>query len=88
MSYKSADKVLPKELMKEIQKYIQGEYIYIPNTTSSKKGWGVKSGIREELTSRNNKIRKEYSEDCDIDSLSEKYYLSVNTIKKIIYSKK
>lgn len=59
MSYKSADKVLPKELMEEIQKYIQGEYIYVPSTTSSKKGWGVKSGIREELTSRNNKIRKE-----------------------------
>lgn len=87
MSYKSAEKVLPKDLMEEIQKYIQGEYIYIPSTPGAKKRWGVKSGIREELMRRNSEIRRRYSEGADLDELAERFFLSVYTIKKIIYSK-
>lgn len=88
MSYKKADTVLPKELLDEIQKYVQGEYLYIPKSEGTKKGWGVKSGAREELVRRNNEIRKSFKEGASIDDLAEAYYLSFNTIKKIVYSKK
>lgn len=30
MRYKNANKVLPTELIEQIQQYVQGEYIYIP----------------------------------------------------------
>lgn len=57
MKYKSAKDILPQDLMDEVQKYIQGEYLYIPNAEGSKKKWGEKSGARRELTLRNNEIR-------------------------------
>lgn len=41
MGYKKADAVLPKELLDEIQKYVEGEYLYIPKSTT-KSGWGGK----------------------------------------------
>lgn len=30
MKYVGAGKVLPKELVRQLQEYVQGEYIYIP----------------------------------------------------------
>ena len=87
-NYKKADSLLPKELLDEIQKYVQGEYLYIPSTTGNRKAWGEKSGTRRELVERNEAIRKDFTEGVHIEVLSETYYLSVNSIKKIVYSKK
>lgn len=85
--YKKADSVLPKELLDEIQKYVQGEYIYIPNSTGERKAWGEKSGARRELVERNQRIRKAYKKGSAIEELADSYYLSISSIKKIIYSK-
>ena len=30
MKYTTANEILPKELLEQVQKYIQGQYIYIP----------------------------------------------------------
>ena len=87
MGYKKADAVLPKDLLDEIQKYVEGEYLYIPKTTK-KVGWGEKSGAREELVRRNNDIRKLFKDGKTLDELSGQFFLSLNTIKKIVYSKK
>ncbi|MTI70339.1 MAG: hypothetical protein FH751_08840 [Firmicutes bacterium] len=86
MGYKKADSIFPKHLLDEIQKYVQGEYVYIPSN-SSRKRWGEKSGARKELVKRNNKIRKEFKEGKTIEELANQFYLSINTIKKIVYSK-
>lgn len=43
MSYKNAKDVLPDELIREIQKYIDGDLLYIP-TKSEKTEWGICSG--------------------------------------------
>ena len=88
MKNKSAKGVLPDELMTEIQKYIQGESIYIPKASGIRKKWGDKTGVRRELSIRNDNIRKEFGHGKTIEELSEKYYLSDNTIKKIVYTKK
>lgn len=44
MKYVNATTVLPTELVKELQKYVQGETIYVPSTT--RKEWGACSGTR------------------------------------------
>lgn len=87
LKYKSAEKILPKELMDEVQKYIQGEYLYVPKAEGSRKKWGDNSDYRRNLSIRNDNIRKEYRNGASIRELSETYYLSENTIKKIVYVK-
>jgi len=87
LKYKNATQILPKELMDEVQKYIQGEYLYIPKAEGTKKKWGDDSGYRRNLSMRNDSIRKEYRDGAVIGDLAEKYYLSENTIKKIVYVK-
>lgn len=43
MKYRKAESVLPQELLEQIQQYIQGEYIYIPNKKGMKKSMGRKN---------------------------------------------
>ncbi|XMB86042.1 CD3324 family protein [Mycoplasmatota bacterium WC44] len=87
MKYRKAEKVLPKGLMDEVQKYIQGEYLYIPKADGSRKKWGEKSGARKELSIRNDRIRSMFKEGKTIHELANIYYLSENSIKKIVYIK-
>ncbi|GFP75619.1 CD3324 family protein [Clostridium fungisolvens] len=87
MKYVRVDSVLPEDLIKEIQKYIQGEYIYIPSCPESRKKWGEKSNNRDYLKNRNADICRKYMEGQTISSLAEEFYLSDSSIKKIIYKK-
>lgn len=87
MKYKNAKQILPQELMDEVQKYIQGEYLYVPKADGSRKKWGSNTGYRKDLTLRNEKIRKAFKEGKTIDELMEHYCLSDSTIKKIVYTK-
>ncbi|ULL16589.1 hypothetical protein DVH26_20360 [Paenibacillus sp. H1-7] len=84
--YVNAQNVLPEELVKEIQKYVNGKYVYIPQTT--RKEWGCSTGIREELTTRNNDIFQKYTEGVKISQLAEIYSLSEDRIKSIIYERR
>ncbi|MBS6679385.1 MAG: hypothetical protein KH330_16900 [Clostridiales bacterium] len=43
MSYKKAAHVLPEELLRKVQEYVDGEFIYIPRASDNKKGWGETS---------------------------------------------
>ena len=88
MKYKNAEKILPKELMDEVQKYIQGECLYIPKADGSRKKWGEKTGARRDLSLRNDKIRSEFKNGATITELSERYFLAENSIKMIVYKKK
>lgn len=87
MKYVKAE-VLPDELLKEVQKYIQGAMLYIPNPEGVKTGWGVKSGSRASLMRRNEEIRLRFSQGTSIVELSEQFYLSIDSIKKIVYRNK
>lgn len=82
-----ADSVLPIALVEELQSYIQGGYIYVPSRKDSKKKWGELSGCRYEIEQRNRKIRKDYQQGKSVDELADIYYLSVHSIRKIIYEK-
>ncbi|MBS5934089.1 MAG: hypothetical protein KIC94_14610 [Clostridiales bacterium] len=88
MNYKNANEILPTELVREIQKYLKGELLYIPNGESTRKKWGERSGIRKELLHRNQEIKRRYIDGHSFEQLSSDYALSVETVKKIVYTTK
>ena len=87
MKYLNATSVLPDTLVKELQNYVQGGYIYIPIEQEQQKRWGEASGYRQELEQRNQQIKREYRNGVSIECLTEKYCLSLYTVRKIIYQK-
>lgn len=88
MKYINAVEVLPKSLINEIQRYVSGEIVYIPQPEGIKNNWGSKTGAKEKIENRNRKIRFEKENGKTIDELMIKYHLSYDTIKKIVYVKK
>ena len=87
MKYVNAQVILPDALVKELQTYVQGGYIYIPVKQEQQKRWGEVSGYRQELQQRNRQIREECQSGVSMECLSEKYSLSLYAIRKIIYQK-
>lgn len=87
MRYVRIDRILPDDLVKEIQKYIHGEYVYIPSPLEKRKKWGEKSKSRDYLKARNEKILKQYIGGQSISNLAEEFFLSDSSIKKIVYKK-
>ncbi|WP_106767550.1 CD3324 family protein [Paenibacillus faecalis] len=88
MKYIKANETLPEDLLKEVQKYVQGELLYIPKQKGVRKKWGENSGYRNYLICRNDEIYKKYHQGTTIEQLSIQYSLSCDSIKKIVYSKK
>jgi Mor family transcriptional regulator len=87
MKYVNANVILPDFLVAELQKYVQGEYLYIPKAKDQYKKWGELSGYRRAITERNREIVEKYLAGTKLQELADIYYLSDNSIKKIIYAK-
>ena len=87
MKYINAKTVLPPWLVRELQRYLQGGYLYIPADQSRPKRWGEVSGYRQELQQRNRQIVEEFQNGTSMEAIAEKYFLSVSAIRKIIYQK-
>lgn len=60
MSYPKIYEVLPKDIILQIQDYIEGEVIYIPKRSENKKSWGDCTDTKEILSLRNKKIYYDY----------------------------
>lgn len=84
MKSKNAADVLPDELLKELQKYISGESLYIPSDKERKK-WGSDSGARKFYAQRNEEIQYKFFHNMSIEEIAEEYNLSTETIRKIVY---
>ncbi|MFA7117947.1 MAG: CD3324 family protein [Sphaerochaetaceae bacterium] len=84
MSYKKANDVLPHNLLRAVQQYIDGEYIYIPRKADSKLPWGTHTDTRENLRTRNKEILTKRLAGCSVENLAEQYFLSEKAIYKII----
>ena len=84
MNYKNATQILPQDLLTQIQKYIDGEFIYIPRLSENKKPWGTTTTTQQELTNRNYNIYADYLAGFNIQILAEKYFLAEITIQHII----
>lgn len=85
MKYTSAQTVLPKHLLDEIQKYVQGELLYIPKPAEKRLKWGANTDTKDMLAQRNREIVHTFQSGVTIPQLASTYYLSEETIKKIVY---
>ena len=84
MKNQNAADLLPAELLQQVQAYIDGELLYIPQS-APRRTWGTKSGSRSYYQKRNREIREQHSLGISVSALASRYHLSVSTIKKIIY---
>ncbi|MGP4078623.1 CD3324 family protein [Pseudalkalibacillus sp. R45] len=85
MEYKNGKEVFPPSLLKEVQKHIQGELIYIPKKNNMRARWGEMNGSRQLLARRNKEIYQFYKDGWSFEDLEQKFNLSIESIRKIIY---
>ncbi|WP_129598299.1 CD3324 family protein [Anaerophilus nitritogenes] len=84
MKYEKAQDILPEDIIKLIQQYIDGGYLYIPRKFDNKKSWGSTTGLRKELKKRNVEIFEKHIRGISVKELTEQYYLTENSIRRII----
>ena len=84
MSYRNAKEILPDYLIREIQKYVSGEIIYIPKHEEKKIKWGTKNGSRKKYDARNGEIRELRGFGLTIEEIAGRFYLSTESVKKIL----
>ncbi len=88
MCYNRAEEVLPFDVLELVQRYIDGELLYIPRCKTGHNAWGSLSGTKEYFLRRNALIYSDYLSGLSIGSLAEKYCLAEKSIQRIIRSRK
>ena len=84
MAYQNAFELLPEEIVKEIQKYVNGTILYIPKRPTERLPWGSKTASKETLRRRNKQIYQEYQMGKSTRELAGSYYLDIKSIQRII----
>ena len=87
MSYIKAEDILPEDLIREIQEYIDGVTVYIPRRPGARHIWGQETDYKAELRVRNDRIRNDYADGQSVPALSRKYHLSEKSIRRILQKK-
>ena len=87
MGYRNAQDIFPEGLLRQIQRYVAGETIYIP-AGDERKAWGETSGYQRFIRERNEEIRTGFAGGKTIEELMDKYALSYDSIKRIVYNRK
>ena len=87
MSYIKADEVLPEELIRRIQAYADGVYIYIPRKPGTRRAWGQETYYKAELMARNEHIRSDYAAGTSVQTLVRRYHLSEKSIRRILQNR-
>lgn len=87
MKYVKAQNVLPETILRIIQDYVDGEFIYIPRKDTEQKHWGEKSGSKDWFAQRNSEIYLEHKAGVNVEELAVKYYLSKQSIRRIVSRK-
>lgn len=86
MKYKNAKNIFPDYILEELQKYVQGEYVYIPikdkNTIVYKTEYGM------EIQKRDEHIYNKSLEGVSNSKLSQIYCLSESSIRRIIINQR
>ena len=84
VSYIKAEEILPEELIRQIQEYIDGAYIYIPRKPGTRHAWGQETDYKAELKARNDRIRNDFAAGISVAALSRKFNLSEKSIRRIL----
>ena len=87
MSYIKAEEILPVELIRQIQEYADGVYIYIPRKPGTRHPWGQETPYKAELKERNDRICGDFAAGLGVGALSRKYHLSDKSIRRILQKK-
>lgn len=87
MKYENAKDILPEELFEEVRKYASGKLLYFP-IAGERHRWGTKSGNRLKNEKRNQEIRQLYKNGLSLEQLSARFFLTPESIKNILYTKK
>jgi len=87
MKYVKAQTVFPETLLAEIQKYVQGELVYIPKSPTNYKKWGSDTGARNAVAQRNEYLIQTFKAGTSVAQLAELCCLSEDTVRKIVYGK-
>ena len=87
MSYIKAEDILPEDLIRQIQEYADGVYIYIPRKPGTRHPWGQETTYKAELKARNDRIREEYAAGASVRILSREYHLSEKSIRRILQNR-
>lgn len=85
MEYKNGAQILPDALLTQIQRYVQGEIIYVPVPCKNHLGWGCRNGTRQMIEERNQEIYEKYKNGMSVEKLTSLFNLSYESIRKIIY---
>ena len=85
--YRNAADIFPEDLVREMQKYADGELVYIPQK-EERRGWGENSGARDYYEQRNAEMRYLFRRErwCP-QQLAKSYGLSTDTVRKILYAR-
>lgn len=86
MKYKNAKNIFPDDILEELQKYVQGEYVYIPI-----KDMATNTNITEygmEVQKRDEHIYTKFLEGLSNRKLSQIYCLSESSIRRIIINQR
>lgn len=84
MGYVKAEKVLPQNIIHLIQKYVDGQNIYIPKREGCRKAWGSITESKNIIEKRNKEIYTEYLAGMKTKVLAEKYFLSEKSVQRIV----
>lgn len=87
MKYNRATEILPDGLLREIQEYVEGCLIYIPNKQGLRRSWGESTSTRAMTRDRNHRILCDYQSGLSVIKIALKYHLAESTIKKIVYKR-
>lgn len=87
MKYSKAEFIFPEELLRIIQEYVQGELVYIPKPKEAHLKWGEKTRSKSMISARNAEIQSLFRNGVSIGELADRYFLSCESIKKIVYKK-
>ena len=84
MGYKKAAHVLPQHLLRAIQEYVDGEYLYIPRKEENRKQWGEVAPCCAQRAVRNSEMAARRKAGWSVQQLAAQYFLSEKAVYKIL----
>ena len=88
MKYVNAKDVLPKEIIKQLQDYVEGCYVSIPKKEDAIKSTDKKTEYRIELEKRNEHIYLKHLQNWSHGQIAKLYHLSLPSIRRIIFEQR
>ena len=84
MRYVKAGDILPEELLLELQRYVDGAYLYVRRKQENRLSWGERTHSKAGTARRNREIYRRYLEGQCPAALAGDYFLTEKTVRRII----